>query len=262
MKFNRLLIVCIFLLAILTVGAASAADENATESEGDILSTDNSSDVLTVDSVGEDELDASPGKLDQLNSLVANTASGKTLKLEKDYVRTSSGGIHVSKAITIDGQGWTNWEKALIEAKTEIDGYPISDPVLPDGTKVIETNNVIFLTDGLPTQWLDDNGNEQGTGYDTGQNIIDALNNAMPYAPPLVNTAAQDGTDCTFYTIFAYGDGEDGINYLKRLTNYAYYTSQGTNNTNDNDHCFDAFSFPWDFNYSVVNLSKTKENVC
>ena len=141
---------------------------------------------------------------------------------------------------TIDGQGWTNWEKALIEAKTEIDGYPISDPVLPDGTKVIETNNVIFLTDGLPTQWLDDNGNEQGTGYDTGQNIIDALDNAMPYAPPLVNTAAQDGTDCTFYTIFAYGDGEDGINYLKRLTNYAYYTSQGTNNTNDNDHCFDA----------------------
>ena len=140
----------------------------------------------------------------------------------------------------ITAPGWqdgayTNWEKALRDAKTEIDLYEISND--PD---VIETNNVIFLTDGVPTLWIDDQGQEQGDGNETEPNRVYALNDAMPYAPPLVNTSVQEGTDCTFYTIFAYGNGETGITYLKRLTNYAYYPEAGKNNTNDNEHCFDA----------------------
>lgn len=131
--------------------------------------------------------------------------------------------------------GGTNWEAALRLAKTEIDTYPISTD-----ENVVETNNVIFLTDGVPTLYVRNNGNEDGDGQEGNNNVSTCFNQAYPYARPLVNTAEQAGTDCTFYSIFAYGSGNTGINYLRRLTNYAYGSGTTATDTSENEHCFDA----------------------
>ena len=108
MKFNKLMVVCIFLLAILTIGTASAADENITDTTDEVLSAEPVSEDLSVDSADDDELEASSGDFVELQSLVDNTDSGKTLKLNKDYSNVNSKKyIEISKAITIDGQGHT-----------------------------------------------------------------------------------------------------------------------------------------------------------
>ena len=108
MKFNKLVIVCIFLLAILTVGAASAADENITDTTDEVLSAEPVSENLSANTADDVELEASTGDFAELQSLVDNTASGKTLKLNKDYSNINSNGyVKISKAITIDGQGHT-----------------------------------------------------------------------------------------------------------------------------------------------------------
>ncbi|AMD17139.1 hypothetical protein TL18_03350 [Methanobrevibacter sp. YE315] len=96
MKFNRIIFVSILLL-IFEIGAVNAADENI---------TDTTEEVLSVEPVYE--LEAAQGDFAELSSLVENTSSGKTLKLEKDYVNDkSSSEIRISKEITIDGQGHT-----------------------------------------------------------------------------------------------------------------------------------------------------------
>ena len=92
------MVACIFLLAILTFGAASAADENVTDTTGD---------VLAVESVDEDVIAGATGTFSDLKTLVDNTATGKTLKLDKDYVINDNSKITISKTITIDGQGHT-----------------------------------------------------------------------------------------------------------------------------------------------------------
>ena len=92
--------VSIFLLAILTIGAVSAADDNI---------TDTTDDVLSVESVDNNELEVSKGDFAELSNLVENTAGGKTLKLEKDYVndKSTKNPININNRITIDGQGHT-----------------------------------------------------------------------------------------------------------------------------------------------------------
>ena len=83
------------------MGAASAADENITDSAGD---------VLAVDSVDTGELEVNTGDFAELQSLVDNTSSEGILKLDKDYANEASNFvnyINVTKSITIDGQGHT-----------------------------------------------------------------------------------------------------------------------------------------------------------
>ena len=77
LKSNKILLACIVLLAIFTIGAVSACDENITESDNDILS---------IDSGDENVIEKSAGDFCELTDLVNQTASGKTLYLDKDYV--------------------------------------------------------------------------------------------------------------------------------------------------------------------------------
>ena len=124
--------------------------------------------------------------------------------------------------------GGTNWQAALELAKSEIEGFEIStDP------NVEETNYVIFLTDGVPTKY----GEDAGSGQEQTANINASFEPALDPAKAIVNTETDEGTDCTFFSIFAYGSGTN-INYLRRLTNYAYGGS--STDTSDNEYCFDA----------------------
>ncbi|WP_458456914.1 hypothetical protein [Methanobrevibacter sp.] len=102
------MVVCIFLLAILTVGAASAADENITDTNDGALSAEPVSEDLSSD---ENVVEKATGDFSQLQSLVDKTDSGKTLYLDSDYTRDNTAiltiSIRISKPITIDGQGHT-----------------------------------------------------------------------------------------------------------------------------------------------------------
>jgi len=98
LKFNKIAIVGILLLAILIVGAVSAADENV---------TDTTEDVLSVESADDDLITESPGDFSELSGLIKKTNAGETLYLDKDYVQNNYESIHITKAITVDGNGHT-----------------------------------------------------------------------------------------------------------------------------------------------------------
>ena len=133
MKFNRLLIASIFILAIFAIGAVSAADEI----------TDTTDDVLAVDSVDEIELtyddsaelsgladDSSdeilknnetyyPGEnytiilsthfsgttMTELSTFLRNAYDGDVIYLENDIEQDSSNYITINKQLTINGNG-------------------------------------------------------------------------------------------------------------------------------------------------------------
>ncbi|MBE6509246.1 MAG: Ig-like domain repeat protein [Methanobrevibacter sp.] len=103
MKFNKVMVACIFLLAILTFGAASAADENITDNTDDVLSAEYVSEDLSVDSADENAVEKTAGDLSELRSL-ADNASENTLNLDNDYENDESleSDIEINKTLTID----------------------------------------------------------------------------------------------------------------------------------------------------------------
>ena len=83
------------LLVILTIGAVSAGDENITSNNltarADLSIESSADEILSENDAG---------------TLIKNTESGNTLKLDKDYSNSKSNGeIIISKSITIDGNG-------------------------------------------------------------------------------------------------------------------------------------------------------------
>lgn len=89
MKFNKAVIISLLILAVITMGAVSAADENAT---AEIQS----------------ETQENPASFTDLASLVENASGGQTLYLDNDYVNDgSSEGIDITDAITLDGKNHT-----------------------------------------------------------------------------------------------------------------------------------------------------------
>ena len=78
----------------------------------------------------------------------------------------------------VDGTG-TNWEDALIHAKTLADAKHNAQPNEP--------MYVIFLTDGNPTRYVNNRGNQAGTGYETDDNIATCYNEASPRALALTD---------------------------------------------------------------------------
>ena len=133
MKLKKIMLVTFVLLAILTIGAASAADDTISEDlavsdDVDEVSVDASvdCDVISEDSGVEVAASSEDDVISDGNSTIGdentqvelqnkieNTAEGDTLVLDKDYAFTgpvSEGnpiGISINKAITIDGKGHT-----------------------------------------------------------------------------------------------------------------------------------------------------------
>ena len=148
-------------------------------------------------------------------------------------VSASTNGNAIKTEINnLTGGGGTNWEAALQEAKTE------ADKLAADGDKT----SIIFLTDGFPTFYDNDNG----TGGENNGNITNSYNGAHDDARALVSNP----NHYTLYNIFAFGDDtrynqHTGYEYLCRLTNYAYGTGTTDNNwssTTDSakNYCFNA----------------------
>ena len=131
---------------------------------------------------------------------------------------------------SLEAGGGTNWQAALTQAKNEADNLNATN----------EKTSVIFLTDGFPTFY----GNDNGTGGESGGNIRDSYANARDAARTLVSRGY------TLYNIFAFGsdtttyNGHTGYEYLCGLTNYAYGTGSDDNWSKTTDevknYCFNA----------------------
>ncbi|WP_405280052.1 Ig-like domain repeat protein [Methanobrevibacter sp.] len=110
MGFKKAILV-LSLLIILTIGAASAADnqtsDNLTFSEDSHLES-STEDITLTQNENNDNLTATPGTLTELREEI-DAAAGSELKLTRDYEYSGSEYINVSVnyAMTIDGQGHT-----------------------------------------------------------------------------------------------------------------------------------------------------------
>lgn len=150
----------------------------------------------------------------------------------KTIISKSTDAEAIKNAINgLEAGGGTNWQAALEQAKAEADG---------ELTGTDEKTSVIFLTDGFPTFY----GNDNGTGGESDDNIPDSYANARGAARTLVSSGY------TLYNIFAFGsdttthNGHTGYEYLCGLTNYAYGTGSADNWSKTTDevknYCFNA----------------------
>ncbi|MBR4024461.1 MAG: Cna B-type domain-containing protein, partial [Firmicutes bacterium] len=99
----------------------------------------------------------------------------------------------------------TNWEDALIDAKT------LADNKADDADQEGEQMFIIFLTDGNPTRYVDDNGNRQGNGQETTTNIATCYNEAAPRARQLTDAGYE------MYNIGVFGN----VSRMEDLTAYS-----------------------------------------
>lgn len=181
-----------------------------------------------VDNLLENNTTANPDIIEISLIKFANyTASGSNNGTQT-LVSKSVDGAELKREINgLSSGGGTNWAAALRQAKSEADTkYNTADQ---EG----ETTSIIFLTDGLPTYYLNrapgasGTISQQGGGGEGDNNVRDSFagtnNNpggAKPYARALIRYNNAD-TGYTFYSIFAYGT-DNGSRCLNNLTRHAY----------------------------------------
>lgn len=116
MKLNKIMIASILLLAIFTIGAASAAD--IIDSTDEVLAIDSVDDIQTTQDISadlsisvEDESPLSSEKtvngsgMSDIDAAVKSASAGDTIKLENDVEQDTNTYVMLNKAITLDGQG-------------------------------------------------------------------------------------------------------------------------------------------------------------
>lgn len=151
-------------------------------------------------------------------------------------IRDQTNATLIKNAInSLSANGGTNWEAALNLAKTEADYYKNTDTSQMHDPE--EKTSVIFLTDGFPTFYVNNNGSQGGDGQEGNSNVSTSYTQARPSARAIVSNGY------TLYNIFAFGSdttthgnnttgSHTGFEFLRGLTNYAY-GSGDTNNFNE-----------------------------
>ena len=114
MKYKKIMMLAIFIVSLLAISAASAAD-NTTEviianAGEDVVSVENNN--LTVEQTENEETIGATddGTFTALQNKIKDAEEGSTITLEKDYFYDEgfkSSGISISKSVTIDGNGHT-----------------------------------------------------------------------------------------------------------------------------------------------------------
>ena len=145
------------------------------------------------------------------------------------------------KIAGLTASGGTNWEAALQQAKTEADRYKTATPD--------EQTVVIFVTDGMPTFYGNDQGYSTGGYWSTnyaGQEQADNVHLCWTNASDDARALKTAGYD--LYSIFAYGASTSLDNdsprlpndYLEALQNYYDRGTGSYTNTADNPNCYNA----------------------
>ena len=103
---NKKIILSILILGLLIVSAASAADNATNEVDFDEGSNNN---ILGVTDNNQTSNNENTGTFDDLSNDIKATASGGVLNLTRNYKYTADDpeDIFISKAITIEGNGYT-----------------------------------------------------------------------------------------------------------------------------------------------------------
>ena len=117
MKFKKIMFVSILLLAILTIGAVSASDDNVTDGLAVSEDSEVGSSMENVEIISNQDYKELIGnshendnlKMDtdfnvEFSQLIDNTPENGTLELEKDYEIRRGDEVIISKSITIDGK--------------------------------------------------------------------------------------------------------------------------------------------------------------
>ncbi len=142
MKIKKIILVACLLLAILAMGSVNASDESADlsaacdvgdESLNDSVAQDDDNVLGSGIESGEDEvmeqtngeaIGADDGTFKSLQDKINDAEEGSTITLENGYSYNDGfdvNGIVISKALTIDGRGFT------IDAKNKAKAFKISD---------------------------------------------------------------------------------------------------------------------------------------
>ncbi|WP_296882436.1 hypothetical protein [uncultured Methanobrevibacter sp.] len=174
------------LLLILTIGAVSAADENIT-SDNLTVSKDLQIESSTDEILSENE----EGTFQELSDLIKNTPDAGTLKLDKNYANSKSGGeITISKSITIDGDGH------ILDSNSASRIFKVQTP------DTVILKNIIFK-----------NGNSKNGGaiaLDYESNIYSStyVDNCT-----FINCQADESGAIYFERGYMYSDGGHGVKY-------------------------------------------------
>ena len=173
----------------------------------------------------------------------ANTQQG--YNGTQTIIQDSTNATDIKNAINgLTAGGGTNWQAALEQALTEANYFKNTDTSQIHDPE--EITSVIFLTDGFPTFYGNDQGySNQSAGGESNNNIATCYTNSRTSARNIVSAGY------TLYNIFAFGsdtttyNNHTGFAYLRALTNYAY-GSGNTDNYNETDitrqHAFNAKS--------------------
>lgn len=168
-------------------------------------------------------------------------------------IRDSTSATDIKNAINgLTAGGGTNWEAAMELALTEANYYKNTDTSQMHDPE--ETTSVIFLTDGFPTFYGNDEGYTSGYGYyavdERGQETDNNI--ALCYTNARADARAIKTAGYTLYNIFAFGNDNDyhnnhnGYQYLCGLTNYTYGSGNNDNfsttTTEVGQYCFNAKS--------------------
>lgn len=135
---------------------------------------------------------------------------------------TKTASEFLEKINNISTKDGTNYQAGLLDAQASL------VEARPDATRYI-----VFLSDGAPTRYYDENGNQQGSGTETPTNINNSLNAAIKEAAniPAINA---------FYTIYIGEKGSENATNLKRLNDavsnakeHDYYTVDSVSELQD-----------------------------
>lgn len=206
-------------LSLSVTGKASSSTSYSGTHANVLFVIDTSSSMYTRLPDGRTRMEATRLLAKQLaERLLANNTPRNPTAIElalvsfNEYAKTESGWTTNTEAFKskIDGMvqhTGTNWEDALKKANA----------MTSDG----DPTYVVFLTDGIPTQYLDGNGKAKwGSDVLPGNQYPLAYTSALAPARKLVESGR------TMYGVFTYQSGQ----YLDKLINYAYNSSYAADN--------------------------------
>lgn len=131
----------------------------------------------------------------------------------------------------------TNWEDALKYAKEVMDRKKEADVAAGKD----EDYYVVFLTDGEPTAKYGESGNAYHYIDKNPPYTVHGEGFEAAYTPARDDAAALVNAGYKLYNIFTYGNDTDNIDYLRRLTNYAYTNGADDSATATTDWVKDYF---------------------
>ncbi|WP_296789228.1 Ig-like domain repeat protein [uncultured Methanobrevibacter sp.] len=244
MNKREILIICLLLCIICSISAVSAADVHADDTNKTLATSDEevvgASNDLSLSSIsGEDILKTGGGSFTQLNEKI-NGDNSATIDLKMNYTYTSSdsayvNGISFTKAITIDGHGYTIDGNNL--ARIFAIGYDGHDHSGTAGAVVLK--NIIFANaysnSGNQNQGF---GAVEFYGVKPGSTLLiqncTFLNNKAPTAAALSLGYSYDNivniTNCTFDGNTATSLGGGAIRLRNNVANLKITNSVFKNN--------------------------------